>query len=155
MDFNGLSTNSGGGISAGNPLIEDGFRLSLNTGKGFLGMQHGWQNNRGSSNGTTTLYTYINRGPNTSFTLDSVSENSFALTSIDVSELFNVGDFGYVYGLVTVDVVGTLPDGDIVSTSFTVDGISDGTGGAEDFQTFTFSPAFGSLSFFFISTSTT
>ena len=145
MDFNGLATSPSSGIFAGNPLIEDGFRLSLIRGVGFYGMQHGWQNNRGSSNGTTTLFTYVNNGPETSFRLDSVSGDSFALTSIDVSELFNVGDFGYDYGLVTVDVIGTLSGGGVVSTSFTVDGISDGIGGAEDFQTFTFPAAFGSL----------
>lgn len=145
MEFDGLYTGLNGIVSVGSLVIEDGFRLSADEGADFSAIPSGLVS-RQSSNGTTTLYTYVFTGPNVSFTLDSVNGDCFDLTSTDVAESFNAGDPGHDSGLVTVDVIGTSVGGGSVSTSFTVDGISDGIGGADDFQTFALPSAFRSLS---------
>jgi hypothetical protein len=46
---------------------------------------------------------------------------------------------------VTVPFVGYRFDGSVVNTSFTTDGIIDGTGPIADFQTFYFGPEFSGL----------
>jgi hypothetical protein len=57
----------------------------------------------------------------------------FSLFSVDLAEYSTV-----VPNAVTVEFVGYHPDGSTVSTSFTTDGIIDGTGPLADFQTFYF-----------------
>lgn len=64
-----------------------------------------------------------------SFTNGSV----FGLLSVDLAEYSTVRP-----NAVTVQFVGYHPDGSTVTTSFTTDGIIDGTGPLADFQTFSF-----------------
>lgn len=64
-----------------------------------------------------------------SFTTGSV----FDLLSVDLAEYSTV-----LSGPTTVEFVGYHPDGSTVTTSFTTDGIIDGTGPLADFQTFYF-----------------
>jgi hypothetical protein len=57
----------------------------------------------------------------------------FDLLSVDLAEYST----GQQYPL-TVEFIGYHPDGSTVTTSFTTDGIIDGTGPLADFQTFNF-----------------
>jgi hypothetical protein len=66
----------------------------------------------------------------------------FDLISVDVDEYSGVfsGDPA------TVQLIGHYADGSTVTTSFTTDGIIDGTGPLEDFETFYFGQEWGGLS---------
>jgi hypothetical protein len=64
----------------------------------------------------------------------------FDLVSIDLAEYSTVVPYA-----VTVPFVGYRFDGSVVNTSFTTDGIIDGTGPIPDFQTFHFGPEFSGL----------
>lgn len=64
----------------------------------------------------------------------------FDLLSVDLAEYSTV-----VPDAVTVQFVGYRWDGGTVSTSFTTDGIIDGTGPLADFETFHFGPEFNGL----------
>ncbi len=57
----------------------------------------------------------------------------FGLVSVDLAEYSTV-----LSGPTAVEFVGYHPDGSTVTTSFTTDGIIDGTGPLADFQTFSF-----------------
>lgn len=59
----------------------------------------------------------------------------FGLVSVDLAEYSTV-----LPDAVTVQFVGYYADGGTVTTSFTTDGIIDGTGPLADFQTFYFDP---------------
>jgi hypothetical protein len=65
-----------------------------------------------------------------SFTNGSV----FGLISVDLAEYSTV----FANEPLTVEFIGYHPDGSTVTTSFTTDGIIDGTGPLADFQTFSF-----------------
>jgi hypothetical protein len=64
----------------------------------------------------------------------------FSLASVELAEYSTV-----VPDAVTVPVIGYRTDGSTVMTSFTTDGIIDGTGFLDDFQTFFFGPEFSEL----------
>lgn len=64
----------------------------------------------------------------------------FNLVSVDLAEYSLT-----VPNAVTVPFVGYRFDGSVVNTSFTTDGIIDGTGPIPDFQTFHFGPEFSGL----------
>jgi hypothetical protein len=66
--------------------------------------------------------------------------SAFDLLSVDLAEYSTV-----VPDAVTVHFVGYRPDGSIVTTDFTTDGIIDGTGPLNDFQTFHFGPEMSGL----------
>jgi hypothetical protein len=57
----------------------------------------------------------------------------FSVLSVDLAEYSTV-----VPDAVTVEFIGYHPDGSTVTTSFTTDGIIDGSGPLADFQTFHF-----------------
>ena len=65
---------------------------------------------------------------------------TFNLVSVDLAEYSTV-----VPNAVTVPFIGYRDDGSTVTTSFTTDGIIDGTGPLADFQTFYFGPEFSGL----------
>jgi len=65
----------------------------------------------------------------------------FNLLSVDLAEYSTV--FSGVPQ--TVQFIGYRPDGSIVTTDFTTDGIIDGIGPLDDFQTFTFGAEFTGL----------
>jgi hypothetical protein len=65
----------------------------------------------------------------------------FDLVSVDLAEYSTV-----VPDARTVPFIGYRPDGSTVSTSFTTDGIIDGTGPLADFETFYFPSEFTGLS---------
>lgn len=64
----------------------------------------------------------------------------FGLYSVDLAEFSTL----YAYPA-TVQFVGYRPDGSTVTTEFITDGIMDGTGPLEDFQTFHFDDRFADL----------
>jgi len=64
----------------------------------------------------------------------------FGLYSVDLSEFSTLYAFPAV-----VEFIGYRPDGGIVTTEFTTDGIIDGTGLLPDFQTFYFGEEFSNL----------
>ena len=87
-------------------------------------------------NGTAYLQAAL--GDSLMFGLDDGS--SFDPVSVDLAEYSTV-----VPDAVTVPFVGYRRDGGTVTTSFTTDGIMDGTGPLADFQTFNFPPAFSGV----------
>jgi hypothetical protein len=80
-------------------------------------------------NGTSYIQTSMGDSLLFSFTDNSL----FDLTSVDLAEYSKV-----VPDAVTVQFTGYYLDGSTVTTSFTTDGIIDGTGPLADFQTFNF-----------------
>lgn len=139
LDFEGLATSPSGGVLAGSPIVEDGFRLTVTKGVGILAFQDGWQSGRGSSNGTTTAYTYVNGATETEFKLEEVTGAPFSITSIELAEVFGPSNFAYAYGVTSVSITGQKNGGGSVGVIVPIDGISDGPGGATDFQTHLFS----------------
>jgi hypothetical protein len=81
-------------------------------------------------NGTAHLVTAFTQSLMFYFANDSV----FDLLSVDLAEYST----GFANEPVTVEFIGYHPDGSTVTTSFTTDGIIDGSGPLADFQTFNF-----------------
>ena len=75
-----------------------------------------------------------------SLSFSFIDGSLFDLLSVDLAEYSTV-----VPDSVTVQFVGYRWDGGTVSTSFTTDGIIDGTGPLADFETFHFGPEFSGL----------
>lgn len=142
IDFNSAPGTSSGGFSIGPTYTEDGYQLSVAPGDGLFSMQDGAQNNRFSRNGTTTAFT---TSGGAGFQLSRVGGAAFNLQSIDVAELFNNGDFAFSLVGRTVSFVGNLSGGGSVFSSFDLDLISDGIGGAADFETVSFSAVWSNL----------
>jgi hypothetical protein len=91
--------------------------------------------------GSTNLMIHDNGGGNAgnALTMAAVSGGAFNINSALLSEGF-VG-----FGAATVHVVGNIFGGGAVTTDFALDGIIDGVGGVNDFQTFNFSGAWTNL----------
>lgn len=75
-----------------------------------------------------------------SLALSSLSGQRFGLVSVDLAEFSTFYNFPR-----TVQFVGYKPDGSIVMTELTTDGVIDGSGPLADFQTFTFDSRFADL----------
>jgi hypothetical protein len=108
---------------------------------GIVGPGNGFIRNGGGrvnspENGTAYLQGSLGDSLVFSFLDDSV----FNLVSVDLAEYSTV-----VPDAVTVPFVGYRHDGSMVITSFTTDGIIDGTGPLADFQTFHLGPEFTGL----------
>jgi hypothetical protein len=84
---------------------------------------------------------YLQAGLGSTLMFSFTNGSFFDLVSVDLAEYSTV-----VPDARTVPFIGYRPDGSIVSTSFTTDGIIDGTGPVADFQTFYFGPEFSGLS---------
>lgn len=69
-----------------------------------------------------------------------LDNSAFNLISVDLAEYSTLFS-----GAETVPFIGHRVDGSVVSTSFTTDGVMDGTGPIADFETFTFGPEFSHL----------
>lgn len=89
-------------------------------------------------NGTQYIWNY---GPDV--TVVSTAGALFSLTNFDASESFSFS--GMTYTAPSIRVTGTLASGGTVSTTFTMDGIDDGEGPLNDFQTFTLPTTFVGL----------
>ena len=106
---------------------------------GVVGPGNGFDRRRGGGavtfipdDGTAYLATALGDSLVFSFTNGWV----FDLTSVDLAEYSTI-----VPNAVTVPFIGYRQDGSMVTTSFTTDGIIDGTGPLADFQTFYFGPS--------------
>ena len=141
IDFEGMTTNSGGGI-VNNNYAEDGFFVLGNTD--LFGFADGWQNYRGASNGTTVagLVGSLSGGQ---FTLSRVDAGDFSLQSIDLAEVFESSDSAYEFNATQVIVTGQTTGNTTVQRTLSLDMLRDGQGGVDDFQTFSFDGSWGSL----------
>ena len=83
---------------------------------------------------------YIQTALGNSLTFSFLDSSVFGLMSADLAEYSTT-----IPGAVTVPFVGYRQDGSTVTTSFTTDGVIDGTGPVADFQTFYFGPEFSNL----------
>jgi hypothetical protein len=98
---------------------------------GTVGFVRVWANPASfrPDNGTS----YLQAGGGSDLMFSHLNGTEFSLVSIDLAEYSTV-----LPNAVTVSFVGYHPDGSTVTTSFTTDGIIDGTGPLQDFQTFNF-----------------
>jgi hypothetical protein len=85
-----------------------------------------------------TAYLQVGFGGTLSFAF--TNGTAFDMVSIDLAEYSTV-----LSDPTTVQFIGYRHDGTIVTTSFTTDGVIDGTGPLRDFQTFTFGSSFTDL----------
>jgi hypothetical protein len=144
LTFETLSTDPGGGISV-NTITEQDFLITPLAGSSLNAFQDGWQSNRGSSNGTTYVNLYKGNSLNASLELRAVDNSLFSITSIDLGELLNQGDFGFDAVATSASFTGYKYGGTQVYDSFVMDLISDGSGGASDFQTHFFNSSWTGL----------
>jgi hypothetical protein len=147
IDFETATTSSVGGSDNGNPYFEDGFELVAGTGSLFA-FEDGWQDYRGSSNGTVVGGVYNGVvGASATLQITRTDGALFDLLSIDLAELFNDGDFAESAGSTVYVFTGWKTGPDAVN-HIDLDGISDGLGGVGDFQTFNFGHDWTGLSGF-------
>ena len=83
---------------------------------------------------------YLQASLGDSLLFSFLNDSGFDLASVDLAEYSTVFPIPF-----TVPFVGYRQDGSVVTTSFTTDGIIDGTGPLADFQTFHFGPEFTGL----------
>lgn len=144
IDFERATTSPSGSVNNGNPYIEDGFALST-PNRGINVFEDGWQSNRGASNGTNYGNIYENFQYVADLILTRRDRRSFALRSIDVAELFQLQDYAASSNVESVAITGFLTSGNTVSAAFNLDGVIDGLGGVEDFETILFDDYWGDL----------
>ncbi len=65
--------------------------------------------------------------------------------TVDIAELFEVGDFAFGANATQVQITGNLSGGGSVSTTIILDLVIDGPGGSIDFQTIVLSSSFVDL----------
>lgn len=95
MDFNHLATSLGGLVGAGTIITQNGFTVTATTTpytnfweKNFNAAANGWQNFRGTSNGTTTIgMSSKSSSIPITFTLTSATSQQFDFISIDIGAL--------------------------------------------------------------------
>ena len=88
-------------------------------------------------NGTPYAQLLSNQAP---LSITSVNSSPFSVSAIDLAE------YSTVFATpTTISFTGTLVGGGTVSTTFVTDGIIDGNGPLQDFQTFTFPASFSNL----------
>ncbi len=150
IDFESTDTSSTGGVMNGNPYFEDGYQIVAGFGE-LYAFEDGWQNNRGSSNGTTVA-SIFSGGPglDAAFSLTRADGAEFDLFSIDLAEFFNAGDAMGAGGSTVYTFTGSKA-GTSVNRKFKLDGLSDGPGGAADFETLTFGTEWSGISSLFVS----
>jgi len=122
-----------GGPAAYNPYLEEqNFVVSTDTGAYVQGATASFFGNNG------TYYALSGSSAN-NFTVRHRENLPFSIFSLDLSE-FAVG-----WEAKTVTFVGYKAGGGTVSQTFTTDGLHDGTGPQDDFETFTFNSDFTHL----------
>ena len=145
LTFDSLPSSNTGGVLTASPVIESGFQLQAVVGSSFFAFQDGWQTNRGSSNGTTTLAIFANTCCVASFSVAAVGGAAFSLISIDVAELLNNGDFAFSGNAQTVNFTGHYSAGGTINLAFNLDMFSNGPAAPADFQTVAFSGLWSNL----------
>jgi hypothetical protein len=128
MDFNNLATSPYGLVDDGATITQNGYTITDTTVGNqsfythFLGAAAGWQNGRGTDNGTTTVGM---DSPNSStpitFNLTSQTSTPFNFVSIDIGSL-DAHDSQFYNAISTKWVfVGTFAGGGTVSETITTD----------------------------------
>jgi len=145
LTFDTLSTDPGGGISVNNPFIEQGFLITPLAGSSLAAYGDGWQNNRGSSNGTTYVGLYMGGSWDGRLELRAFNNSLFSITSIDLGELLNQGDYYFDLIATNISFTGYKDGGTEINDSFVMDMTSDGSGGNIDFQTHLFNSSWTGL----------
>jgi hypothetical protein len=159
IDFESI-TNDPNALVEHNEVIyfEDGFAVKNNISDTvpLIGVADNWDG-IGSSNGTVTAAAAGEEGGDYARFVVFLPENidqlaigslkPFSLFSIDFGEIVNTGNEFESVVADSVLVTGYLSNGDTVSTTINLDLISDGIGGADDFQTFTFDSQWTNLNF--------
>jgi hypothetical protein len=94
MDFNNLPTETFGIVDAGATITQNGYTIHDTTAGSIpfntqvQGAASGWQNGRGTDNGTTTVgMESVDSNSPISFTLTSQASTPFNLLSIDIGSL--------------------------------------------------------------------
>ena len=131
INFDGLPVQPPGTAFTATNYVESGmlFRpLSWSSGFGRIGAN---PVSFRPDDGSAYLQTLL--APAQTLQFSFTNGSVFGLLSVDLAEYSTV-----VPNAVTVQFVGYHPDGSTVTTSFTTDGIIDGTGPLADFQTFSF-----------------
>ena len=105
--------------------------MSFNPLAGSVGFGRVWSDPVPGRPDDGTPYLQAASGQSLMFEFENGS--AFSLSSIDLAEYSTV-----VPDAVTVSFIGYHPDGSNVTTSFTTDGVIDGTGPLKDFQTLNF-----------------
>lgn len=104
-------------------------------------------NSRLASNGSNYLTgTQSASGGDLIITMTNALGAAFDLLSVDLAEVFKIGDFAEDTNAAGVEIVGNFVGGGTVTQSVLLDGVVDGPGGSLDFQTFLVSSAFTNLS---------
>jgi hypothetical protein len=118
---------------------EDGFTLSSGHSNAVLHFDY-YGNDVATQNDTIALWNhdYV-------VTLTRGDGALFSFESFDGAELFARNSCCPYYNPTSLKVTGMLANGSTVSQSFTLDQVSDGLGGAADFQSFSLMPDFTSL----------
>ncbi len=128
VDFEDLSIPLGTQISP-NPIsvTSGGYQFNYGPDSIFNGWDHLHAGSESfwANNGTTVLT------PHYDVIFARTDSSLFSLGSMDLAG-FPPGDEG------TMQVIGTFADSSTISTTFTLDGIVDGSGGSVDFETFAF-----------------
>lgn len=91
-------------------------------------------------NGTIFLASEAENDLGRPITMAPATGGAFSLVSFDGAEVFWSGVL-HQYIIVT----GTIAGGGTISTQFTLDGLGDGLGGIDDFQSFVLGPGWGNL----------
>jgi PEP-CTERM motif-containing protein len=134
MDFNNLATNPTGLVDDGATITQNGYTITDTTVSNqysppfqsfyqdFLGAAAGWQNGRGTNNGTTTVgMNSQNSSTPLTFTLTSQTSKPFNFESIDIGSL-EAHNSQFYNAIATKWVfVGTLAGGGTVSQTITSD----------------------------------
>ena len=136
IDFELAPTHPSGGEFIGNPYLEDGYAVSTDY-VGLFAFEDGWQSNAGSSNGTNTAMVY-GELLKTNLHIERSDGGEFTIHSIDLGEFRNSNDSRFLQYAQDVTVVGIQAGGDGYATTFQLDGIADGIGGVEDYETLSF-----------------
>lgn len=124
-----------GSSAAGNPIItsysEAGFQFTS-------GHMHLIDPNSGfASNGTQSLGEEAGNLGQT-ITMSLIGGGTFSLQGLDVAEIF-IGNSTLYPNATSLHLIGNLFGGGTVTADLGLDGILDGPGGADDYQTFTLS----------------
>lgn len=140
-----------GGTSSGYTTLSDPFYVenywvtsngvSLGAGIGLgLDGPDGSNLDRFSNNGTKSLsfagFSNFAFTDNESLTFEPAFTGYFHFNSIEIAEVFKDGDFADSYNATELTFTGVKRNGQRVSEVFNLDGVSDGPGGNNDFETF-------------------
>jgi hypothetical protein len=144
ITFEDLVTNQTTGTPYAS-IIEQGYTVAA-TSWYLYAHQDGWGTNSGSSNGTK----YIMVGSTApSLRVTKNDDGLFGIASIDLSEHYNLTNLPHpdyvTYTATKFSFTGIKSDNTEINASFTMDGISDGTNGLADFETYLFGEEWSSL----------